>query len=100
MTTKLLLALAALAVIGTSPAAAAEHVLTGRIADGLASDRQQVVSLCEARGMSQDEVDRLWHTACTLVRAHETSIRYLAVELQRRRALTGAEIDAIAWPRS
>jgi hypothetical protein len=32
--------------------AASEWVLTGRIADGLASDREQVVSLCEARGMT------------------------------------------------
>jgi hypothetical protein len=79
--------------------AAAELVLTGRIANGLASDQQQVSSLCDARGMSQDAVDRLWHTACALVRANETSIRCVAVELQRRRALSGEQIDAIAWPR-
>jgi hypothetical protein len=79
--------------------AAAEYVLTGRIADGLAGDQQAVTSLCDARGMTQDEVDRLWCTACVLVRAHETDIRVLAVELQRRGQLSGAEIDAIAWPR-
>jgi hypothetical protein len=49
--------------------------------------------------MSQDEVDRLWHTACALVRANETSIRCVAVELQRRGVLSGAQIDQIAWPR-
>jgi hypothetical protein len=76
--------------------AAAEYVLTGRIANGLAADQQAVTSLCDARGMTQAEVDRLWSTACTLVRAHETSIRCVAVELQRRGELSGAEIDAIA----
>jgi hypothetical protein len=75
--------------------AAAEYVLTGRIADGLAADRQQIVSACAARDLTQDAVDQLWRTACALVRANETSIRCVAVELQRRGALSGAEIDAL-----
>jgi hypothetical protein len=79
--------------------AAAESVLTGRIADGIAADRQQIVSACAARDLTQDECDQLWHTACALVRANETSIRCVAVELQRRRELTAKEIDQIAWPR-
>jgi hypothetical protein len=79
--------------------AAAESVLIGRIADGLRGDQQAIAAACDARGMSQDALDRLWHTACALVRAHEVDIRCVAVELQRRRSLTGAEIDALAWPR-
>ena len=53
------------------------------------------MSLCEARGMTQAEVDRLWSTACALVRANEVAIRCVAVELQRHRELSGAEIDAL-----
>jgi hypothetical protein len=86
-------------IIAHMAGAAAEHVLTGRIADGLVADREQIVSACDARGMAQAQVDRLWHTACALVRANETNIRCVAVELQRRRALSGAEIDAIACSR-
>jgi hypothetical protein len=86
-------------IIAHMAGAAAEYVLTGRIADGLAADQQAVTSLCDARGMTQAQVDRLWHTACALVRANETSIRCVAVELQRRRALSGEQIDAIAWPK-
>jgi hypothetical protein len=86
-------------VIAHMAGGAAERVLVGHIADGLAADQQAVTSLCDARGMTQAQVDRLWHTACALVRANETSIRCVAVELQRRGALSGAEIDAIAWPR-
>ena len=86
-------------IVAHMAGAAAEYVLAGRIADGLASDREQVVSLCDARGLNQDAVDRLWSTACALVRANETSIRCVAVELQRHRALSGEQIDAIAWPR-
>jgi hypothetical protein len=82
-------------IIAHMAGAAAEYVLTGRIADGLVADREQIVSACDARGMTQAQVDRLWHTACALVRANETSIRCVAVELQRRRALSGAEIDAL-----
>jgi hypothetical protein len=86
-------------IIAHMAGAAAEYVLTGRIADGLAADQQAFTSLCDARGMTQAQVDRLWHTACALVRANETSIRCVAVELQRRRALSGEQIDAIAWPK-
>ena len=82
-------------VIAHMAGAAAEHVLTGRIADGIVGDREQIVSACEARGLSQDAVDRLWRTACVLVRANENAIRCVAVELQRRRELSGAEIDAL-----
>ena len=86
-------------IIAHMAGAAAESVLTGRIADGIAGDREQIVSACAARDLTQDECDRFWRTTCTLVRANETSIRRVAVELQRRRALSGVEIDAIAWPR-
>ena len=75
--------------------AAAEHVLIGNIADGIAADRQQIEAACAARGMTQDECNRLWRVACLLVKVHETDIRVLAVELQRRRELTGPQIDAI-----
>jgi hypothetical protein len=78
--------------------AAAEHVLTGRIADGLVADQQAVWSLCDARGLSQDAIDRLWCVACVLVKAHETSIRCLAVELQRHRELSGAQAIARRSP--
>ena len=57
-----------------------------------------IVAACAARGMTQDECDRLWRTACALVRANESAIRCVAVALQRRGRLSGAEIDAIAWP--
>jgi hypothetical protein len=86
-------------IIAHMAGAAAELVLTGRIANGLAADQQQVSSLCDARGLTQDEVDRLWSTACALARAHEVAIRCVAIELQRRRELTAREIDQIAWPR-
>ena len=59
-----------------------------------------IVAACAARGMTQDECDRLWRTACALVRANESAIRCVAVALQRRGRLSGAEIDAIAWPRA
>jgi hypothetical protein len=86
-------------IVAHMAGAAAEYVLTGRIANGLASDQEQVTSLCDARDMTQDAVDRLWSTACALVRANETAIRVVAVALQRRGELSGREIDAIAWPR-
>jgi hypothetical protein len=74
---------------------AAERVLVGRIADGLVADQQAVTSLCEARGMTQAQVDRLWSSALALVRANETSIRCVVVELQRRGRLSGEQIDAL-----
>jgi hypothetical protein len=58
-----------------------------------------VTALADARGMTQDQLDRLWCTALVLARAHETPIRCVAVALQRRGRLSGAEIDQIAWPR-
>jgi hypothetical protein len=82
-------------IIAHMAGAAAESVLTGRIADGIAGDREQIEAACEARGLSQDAVDRLWSTACALVRSNESAVRCVAVELQRRRALSGAEIDAL-----
>jgi hypothetical protein len=45
-----------------------------------------VLSLTDAPGMTQAEVDRLWSTACALARANEITIRCVAVELQRRAA--------------
>ena len=54
------------------------------------ADREQIEAACAARDMTQPECDRLWRTA--LVRANETSIRLVADELQRRRALNGAEM--------
>jgi hypothetical protein len=85
-------------IIAHMSGAAAERVLLGSIADGIAGDREQIVSLFDARGLTQVQADRLWRTACALVRAHEAAIRRVAVELQRRRSLSGAEIDQIAWP--
>jgi hypothetical protein len=82
-------------IVAHMAGAAAEYVLTGRIANGLASDQEQVTSLCDARDMTQDAVDRLWSTACALVRANETAIRVVAVALQRRGELSGREIDAL-----
>jgi hypothetical protein len=87
-------------IIAHMAGGAAEHVLTGRIDDGLAGDQAQIEAACTARDLTQDECDQLWRTTCALVRANETSIRLIAEELQRRRALSGEEIDAIAWPRS
>ena len=86
-------------IVAHMAGAAAESVLTGRIADGLAGDREQIEAACAAHDLTQDECDQLWRTACALVRANETSIRCVAVELQRRRALSGSEIDQIVWPR-
>jgi hypothetical protein len=68
-------------IIAHMAGAAAESVLTGRIADGIAADREQIVSACAARDLTQDECDQLWRTTCALVRANETSIRCVAVEL-------------------
>ena len=82
-------------IIATLGGAAAEHVLIGNIADGIAADRQQIEAARSARGMTQDECNRLWRVACLLVKVHETDIRVLAVELQRRRQLSGAQIDAL-----
>jgi hypothetical protein len=82
-------------IIAHMAGAAAESVLTGRIADGIAGDRELIVSACAARDLTQDECDRLWRTTCALVRANETSIRCVAVELQRRGALAGPQIDAL-----
>jgi hypothetical protein len=86
-------------IIAHMAGAAAESVLTGRIADGIAADREQIVSACAARDLTQAQLDRLWRTGCVLVRANEVAIRCVAVELQRRRSLSGSEIDQIAWPR-
>ena len=55
------------------------------------------MALTDAPGMTQAEVDRLWSTACALARTNEITIRCVAVELQRRRELSGREIDALVW---
>src|SRR6478609_2360824 len=80
-------------IVAHMAGAAAESVLTGRIADGIAGDQAQIEAACAARDLTQHECDQLWRTACALVRANETSIRLIAEELQRRRALSGAQID-------
>jgi hypothetical protein len=86
-------------LVATMSGAAAEHVLIGNIGNGIAGDQERVRVLTDARGMSQDAIDRLWRVACLLVKVHETDIRVLAVELVRRRQLSGEQIDALAWPR-
>jgi hypothetical protein len=86
------------AVIAHMSGAAAEAALLGRLADGLAGDQAQIEAACAARGMTQDECDQLWRSALALVRANESSIRLIAEELQRRRALSGAEIDELMRP--
>lgn len=86
-------------IIAHMSGAASEHVLIGNIGNGIAADWEQIAAASGARGMTQDECNRLWRVACLLVKAHETDIRVLAVELQRRGRLSGVEIDAIVWPR-
>jgi hypothetical protein len=86
-------------IITTMSGSAAEHVLIGDIADGHVADQQAVASLCARRDMTQAQLDKLWSTACTLVRANENAIRCVAQALLERGSLSGAQIDAIAWPR-
>jgi hypothetical protein len=78
---------------------AAERVLLGDIADGHVADQQAVALLCARRDMTQAQLDKLWSTACTLVRANENAIRCVAQALLEHGELSGEEIDAIVWPR-
>jgi hypothetical protein len=82
-------------IIAHMAGAAAEHVLTGHIADGIGGDREQIEPACDARGMSQDECDALWRSALALVRANEAAIRVVADALLQRGTLTGPQIDAL-----
>jgi hypothetical protein len=82
-------------IVATMSGSAAEYVLIGDIADGHVADQQAVASLCARRDMTQAQLDKLWSTACTLVRANENAIRCVAQALLQHGELSGAQIDAL-----
>jgi hypothetical protein len=82
-------------IIAHMAGAAAESVLTGRLADGLRGDQAQIVSACAVRDMTQHECDQLWRSVLALVRANEVAMRSVADALLERGELSGAQIDAL-----
>jgi hypothetical protein len=74
---------------------AAERELVG-VAGGVDGDRPKVERLLDALGVDSDTC---WLITRQLVELHRARIAAVAQALLERGSLSGAEIDAIAWPR-
>jgi hypothetical protein len=76
--------------------AAAERELTGD-AGRTDGDRPKVLALIDALGVDSDTA---WLVTRQLVELHRDHIADVAQALLQRGRLSGAEIDALVWPRS
>jgi hypothetical protein len=75
---------------------AAERELVG-VAGGVDGDRPKVVRLLDALNLDSDTC---WLVTRQLVELHRDRIAAVAQALLQRGSLSGAQIDAIVWPRS